>query len=424
MESLKGKKLLLMGGPSLTCDVVRKAHEMGVEVYVTDWYENSPAKKIADKSFMVSTADVDAVVDLARKEKVDGVYTQFTDSTLPYCAQVCEKLGFPFFLTLEQERTISCKNRSKHLCMQYDIPVSKEYEISSIEQADEMNFEWPVLTKPVDNSGQRGITICNNIEELKAGYEIAMENSETKTVVVEEYMKGDYIVLCFTIQNGELYLSTMADKPVIDEEHSNGMIRLPKGYIMPSKYIDLFYQKRFKNFEAMIKGLGIKNGNLGVECVVRNDDFYVFEMQFRMGGMRHQDFLLAETGIDTIAMHIRYALTGKFEGWDLSTLNTPYFKKVYCSLNILLNEGTISRISGVEEVKSLDGVISFLPMHQLGDKVELSGTVFQIFAKASLITQSKDELLNLIKQIMEIIVVEDQNGNDMKLESITVTDLK
>ncbi len=423
MESLAGKKLLLMGGSALTCDVVRKAHEMGVEVYVTDWYEDSPAKKIADKSFMVSTADVDAVVELAKREKVDGVYTQFTDSTLPYCAQVCEKLNFHFFLTLEQERKISCKDQSKHLCMEYGIPVSEEYHVDSIDDVKEEDMQWPVLTKPVDNSGQRGITICNNLEELKVGYQVALDSSETRTVVVEEYMKGDYIVLCFTIQDGELYLSTMADKPVIDEAHSGGKIRLPKGYIMPSKYLDLFYEKRFKNFEAMVKGLGIKNGNMGVECVVRNDDFYVFEMQFRMGGMRHQDFLLAETGIDTIAMHIRYALTGKFEGWDLAKLNTPYFQKVYCSLNVLLNEGTITKIGGIEEVEKLDGVISVLPMHNLGDHIEISGTVFQIFTKISIITDSKEKLLQLIDKIMKLLVVEDENGRDMKLETITAEDL-
>jgi biotin carboxylase len=423
MESLKGKKLLIMGGSSLTCDVVRKAQAMGVKVYVTDWYENSPAKKIADKSFMVSTADVDAIVNLAKKEQVDGIYTQFTDSTLPFCAQACEKMGFPFFLTTSQERIISCKDRSKKLCMEYDIPVSKEYKIDSVENIDKYSFEWPVLTKPVDNSGQRGITICNSIDELKEGYEIARRNSETNTVIIEEYMKGEYAVLCFTIQNGKLFLSAMADKPVVNEEYSGGRVRLPKGYIMPSKYLGLFLEKRFKNFEKMVQGLGIENGNLGVECVIRDNDFYVFEMQYRMGGMRHQDFLLEETGIDTIAMHIRYALTGRFEGWNLSLLNTPYFKNIYCSLNILLNKGVISRIEGLEKVQALGGVISILPMHKIGDKVELNGTVFQIFAKVSIVKKSKRDLLDLVEKIMEIVVVEDEEGRNMKLETIESKDV-
>jgi len=280
---------------------------------------------------------------------------------------------------------------------------------------DMEKIEWPVLTKPVDNSGQRGITICNNPEELKKGYLYAKENSKSGKVVVEEYMKGEYIVLNFTLQDGKLFLSNMADKPVIDEKYSNGMIRLPKGYIMPSKYVDLFYEKRFKNFEALAQGIGLKNGNWSVECVVRNNDFYVFEMQFRLGGMRHYNFVQKENGIDLLAMHIRYALTGKFEGWNLSECDTPYYKKTYCSLNLLLKDGIITSVEGLEILQEIPEVVSSLPMHSIGDKVELSGTVFQIFMKVSLVADSYEALMQVLEKIQNGIRVYDEKGENMML---------
>lgn len=88
MVNLSGKRLLVLGGSRISCQIVRKAQEMGIYVMVTDWYpvEKSPAKQIADKAFTVSTADVDAIVKLIRDEKVDGVITGFTDSVLPYYA--------------------------------------------------------------------------------------------------------------------------------------------------------------------------------------------------------------------------------------------------------------------------------------------------------------------------------------------------
>ncbi len=418
MQDLKGKKLLILGGPYLVCDVVEKAKEMGVHTIVTDWYEPdvSVAKKAADEYRMVSTADVDALVELVKKENIDGVYTQYTDSTLPYCQQVCEKLGYPFFIDGEQENLISNKGRSKKLCQEYGVPVSKEFHMTEEFLDEDMDkIEWPVLTKPVDNSGQRGITICNNPEELKKGYLYAKENSNSGKVVVEEYMKGEYIVLNFTLQDGKLFLSNMADKPVIDEKYSNGMIRLPKGYIMPSKYVKLFYEKRFKNFEALAQGIGLKNGNWSVECVVRNDDFYVFEMQFRLGGMRHYNFVQKENGIDLLAMHIRYALTGKFEGWNLSECDTPYYKKTYCSLNLLLKDGIITSVEGLEILQEIPEVVSSLPMHSIGDKVELSGTVFQIFMKVSLVADSYDALMQVLEKIQNNIRVYDENGENMML---------
>lgn len=419
MEDLRGKKLLLLGGPSLMVDVIKKAREMGVHTIVTDWYEPevSVAKKEADEYRMVSSSDVDALVQLVKDEHIDGVYTQYTDSALPYCQQVCERAGLHFFIDGAQEHMISNKELSKHLCMQYGIPVSKEYHMTEeFLEEDVTAIEWPVLTKPTDNSGQRGITICNNLEELKVGYAYAKENSKEGGVVVEEYMKGDYLVLNFTLQDGNLYLSGMADKPVIDEKYSNGLIRLPKGYIMPSKYLDLFYEKRFKNFEALAKGIGLKNGNWSVECVCRNNDFYVFEMQFRLGGMRHYTFVQAENGIDTLEMHIRFALTGKFKGYDLSKLDTPYYKKTYCSLNMLLKDGIITKVEGLEILDKLPEVKSYLPMHQIGDKVELSGTVFQIFMKASIVAESYDDLKRVLESIQNTIKVFDENGNNMMLK--------
>ena len=421
MEDLKGKKLLLLGGPSLMCDVIKKAREMGVHTIVTDWYEPdvSVAKKEADEYRMVSSSDVDALVQLVKDEHIDGVYTQYTDSALPYCQQVCERTGLYFFLNAEQEHRISNKAESKKLCMEYGIPVSKEYHMTEEFLPEDMDaIDWPVLTKPTDNSGQRGITICHNPEELKAGYAYAKENSKEGGVVVEEYMMGEYIVLNFTLQDGKLFLSGMADKPVIDEKYSNGLIRLPRGYIMPSRYLDLFYEKRFKNFEALAKGIGLHDGNWSVECVMRNEDFYVFEMQFRLGGMRHYTFVQAENNIDTLEMHIRYALTGKFEGYDLSKLDTPYYKHTYCSLNMLLKDGIITRVEGLEILDKLSEVKSYLPMHQLGDKVELSGTVFQIFMKASIEAQSHDDLMRVLREIEDGIRVYDEHGKNMLL-SIT-----
>ena len=421
MNDLKGKKLLILGGPSLMCDVVNKARDMGVHTIVTDWYEPeiSVAKKIADEYRMVSSSDVEALVELVKNENIDGVYTQYTDSTLPYCQQVCEKVGLPFFIDDIQEKLISNKENSKNLCIKYGIPVSEEYYVSEDFSPEEIEkIKWPVLTKPTDNSGQRGITICNNLEELKKGYAYAKENSKEGKVVVEEYMQGDYVVLNFTLQDGNLYLSGMADKPVIDEKYANGLIRLPKGYIMPSKYLDLFYKKRFKNFEALAKGIGLKDGNWSIECVVRNDDLYVFEMQFRLGGMRHYTFVQEENGIDTLEMHIRYALTGKFEGYDLSKLDTPYYKRTYCSLNILLKDGIITKVEGLEILDNLPEVKSKLPMHQLGDKVELSGTVFQIFMKASLVAESYEKLKCVLEKIQNTIKVYDENGNNMVLKIV------
>jgi len=100
MSNIIGKRLLILGSSRLSCEIVRKARKMGVDVIVTDWYpiEKAPAKQIANKSYDVSTTDIDAIVKLIYDEGIDGVLTGFTDSALPHYAQICSRLNLPLHL--------------------------------------------------------------------------------------------------------------------------------------------------------------------------------------------------------------------------------------------------------------------------------------------------------------------------------------
>ena len=125
MTSIKGKKLLILGGTALACGTVEKAKQMGVFTIVTDDREDSPAKKVSDASFMVSATDVEALVDLCKEQEVDGVLTTYHDRLLPYAQEVSDRLGLPYLATAEQLEMIRNKKKSKNLCIEYGIPVPR-----------------------------------------------------------------------------------------------------------------------------------------------------------------------------------------------------------------------------------------------------------------------------------------------------------
>lgn len=414
MESLQGKKLLILGGPALMTDVVVKAKELGVYTIVTDWYEldNSPAKKFADEYWMESVADVTRLAKLIKEHHIDGVFTNYTDSYLPFYVQLCERVGLPCLANMYQIETISNKDLSKQLCIEHGISVSKRYEITSIEDIETMDISYPVLTKPVDNSGQRGIFICLNKEELKKKYFESLEFSESKNVMIEEYVQGDYTVMFYTIQNGHVSLSTMSDKPVYGN-FENNLPKLPMGYFLPSKYVDLCQQIMLHKVQSFVDTLGLKNGVIGIEGVVKDNDIFVFEMQFRLGGMRHHNFVLKENGMDLLAMLIRFSLTGKFEGWNTSECDNALFKNAYCSLNVLIEPGKVVKVCGLEEAKSLPQVTNFTQMMFVGDEVKLAGTVQQIFCKFSLVESSYELLVRVILQILNTIKIYDSTGKNL-----------
>lgn len=121
--NLKGKKLLLMSGSKDACEIVKIAHCMGIVVYATDWYKDSPVKRIADKSFMVSTADVDAIVDLCKQEGIDSIFSGYTDSVLPYCQEACERLGLPFWGDRTNIEMCIDKKLFKNACERAGLPI-------------------------------------------------------------------------------------------------------------------------------------------------------------------------------------------------------------------------------------------------------------------------------------------------------------
>ena len=126
--NLAGKRLLILGGSRISCEIVKHAKNMGIITGVTDYYpiEKTPAKQMADEAYFVSTSDVDAIVKLVKENKFDGVFTGFTDSVLPYYAEICKRLEFPCYGTKEQFELFIDKQKYKAKLREYDIPTIPE----------------------------------------------------------------------------------------------------------------------------------------------------------------------------------------------------------------------------------------------------------------------------------------------------------
>ena len=133
MEELKGKKVLVMGGTRISCQIIEKAKELGCYVIVADYnsYEDSPGKQIADKYFDVNILDVDSVVNLISRENIKGVLVGFSDMLLPYYAEICDKANLPCYGTKQQFKLFTQKSLYKELCRKFNVPTVKEYHIDT-----------------------------------------------------------------------------------------------------------------------------------------------------------------------------------------------------------------------------------------------------------------------------------------------------
>ena len=265
---LKGKKLLILGGVILSCEIIKQAKKQGITVYVTDYLEDSPGKKIADKSFMVSTTDVEAVLELIKEEKIDGVLTGFVDSLLPYYTEICNKACIHCYATKEQINVTTNKLNFKDLCRSHDVPVVEEYKIDYPFTLEEIkHFNYPVLIKPIDNSGARGIFICKSPEELLTNYKNSLEFSHSKKVLIERYMNAKEATIFYIMQDGEILLSSMADRHT--KYVQSGVIPLPVAYTFPSKHLKRYQETLNNRVIEMFKSIGIKNGMIFIQTFVK-----------------------------------------------------------------------------------------------------------------------------------------------------------
>lgn len=410
--NLSNKTLLVLGGTMLSCEIIRQAKKQGARVYVTDYLKSSPGKKIADKSFMVSTIDVVAVVELIEQEKIDGVLTGFIDMLLPYLFDICQKAGIPCYISSKEQIYVTTeKNQFKALCKRFGVPVVDEYEVQApftVQNTSDIKF--PVLIKPVDNSGAKGIYICNTLEELQENYPKSLTFSKNKHVLIERYITAREATIFYLVQDGEITLSSMADRHM--RRFKEGIIPLPIAYTFPSKYLQQYQNKLNDKVISMFKSIGIENGMIFIQTFVGEEGFIIYEMGYRITGSLEYKIIEAVNDVNPLQCMVNYALTGKMSDERLSNKLNPNHTKLGANVTILIRPGLISKIKGVDNVNNNPKVLDLILSYNEGDKLPLEslGTLSQVVARAFIIADSKEELLKVINYIENEIDVLDENG--------------
>lgn len=410
MQDLRDKRLLIMGGVKCAENIINAARKMGVYTIVTDYLEDSPAKKLADESHMVSTTDVDAVVKLAKELKVDGVFTSYIDSMMTYCQQVCEKLGFAFYATQEQIQITNEKRNFKQYCQRCGVPTVEEYSLDKINDEDS-TVEYPLIVKPVDSSGGKGISVCYNKQEFVAAYEKALSFSASKQILIERYMTGDEVVIYYTMQDGYVSLSGMCDRYTNKEQ--DDVAQLPTSYIFPSRYLVDYQLNEDQKVRDMLRDLGLQNGVIFLQGFMENGECHFYEAGFRFAGAQEYKVISSVNGINTMDMMVTHALTGKMSGWDVSKHDNPNFKEYACKLSPLVRTGTISKIVGLDKIAEFPEVTDVASIYEDGDTIEGRGTLNQVSSRIFLKADTMADLALVIDRVYDTLKVLDENSENM-----------
>ena len=185
------KKLMLLGGIRYLLPVIKAAHEQGYYVITADYLPDNIAHKYSDEYVNVSIIDKEAVLRVAREKKIDGIMSFGVDPGVVSASYVQNQMGLPSFGPFESVEILQNKDKFRTFLTAngFNVPLAKGFDSVDAAMQESYWFPWPVIVKPTDAAGSKGVTRVDKKDDLKTALEYAMEHSISGHIIVEEFIE-------------------------------------------------------------------------------------------------------------------------------------------------------------------------------------------------------------------------------------------
>lgn len=310
------KKLMILGGARYALPVIKAAHELGLYVITCDYLPDNIAHKYSDEYCNVSIIDKDAVLEAAKKLEINGIVSFACDPGVVTAAYVAEKMGLPSCGSYKSVSILQNKGKFRKFLAEhgFNVPVAKGY--TSIKKAvkDIELFNWPVIVKPTDSAGSKGVTRVDDPKELKKGIEYALSFSHCDEFIIEDFItqKGFSSDTDSFSVDGELkFVSFNSQRFDADAENPY----TPAAYSWPSSMSDEHQEELKNEIQRLLHLLNMGTSIYNVETREGTDGkAYIMEVSPRGGGNRLAECLHYATGVDLVKNTVRAAVGLPVEG--------------------------------------------------------------------------------------------------------------
>lgn len=299
----------MLGGAITQISAIKKAREMGCYVIICDNDDNSPGKQYAHEFFNISTTEKEAVLKLAQSLQIDGIVCYAADSGAPTVAYVAEKLSLPSH-PYKSIEILTNKDLFRKFQEENNFNVPKAEGFYSFEEAKAQfnHYKTPLMIKPVDSSGSRGVSKIDSIEQLEENVELALSFSKSKRFIMEEYIEnygphiggdgfsveGKLVFRCFSNE----YFSTDRLNPFVS-------IIATWPYLMPKHIQDKIHNEIQRVLDLLDMKTGAYNFDIRID---QDENVYLIEIAPRNGGDWNPEAIQYATGIDLIEYTIKGAI--------------------------------------------------------------------------------------------------------------------
>jgi formate-dependent phosphoribosylglycinamide formyltransferase (GAR transformylase) len=407
MEYLKGKRLLLLGSNLWKDSLKQYAQANGVYTIFAGLYPG-PLDEIANEYHRIDSTDPSVMIPFIKEHNIDGIFMGGSELIISKACDYINLLGYPCYCTKEQWDILQNKKLFKEVCRKYKVPTVPEYSIND----GLLSNDFPVIVKPIDSCGSRGISICHDERQYLEAKQKALGASPSSSIIIEKYVDngGLTLVVSYIAIDGNYYLDSIGDRYVL----TGGLITAASFF--PSTYLNNWLKTIDSRAKEMLKGLGIKNGVVSFQALPDGDSLYVYECCFRLTGGMTYKMTEAICGHSSFKMLLKHTLTGIMgDKDDISLIDASFKGQKGISLTIPLRTGTIGKIEGADDILSHKQVIDFTQYYKIGEAVspQSVNTLDQLFARIMAVGESKEELLDTLYAIRQRLRIVDTEGNNM-----------
>jgi biotin carboxylase len=335
------KRLLVLGAGPAQLGVLRAARERGLFVIAVDRDPSAPGFEYADRRAVVSTEDEPAIGMLAAAEEPNGVIAPGIDWPVAIAARVAARLGLRHPLSPETASVAVSKQRQRERLGEHSVP-QPGWRIVT-EAPEDMGV--PLVVKPPDRQGQKGLTLVREPESLPQAVERAVSAARTNVALVEELVEGPEVTVNAFSTGGHFHPLTVTDRLTATDESAFGVAL---AHVWPS---DHETEGAVAVARAAAAALGIENGPTYTQVVLGPDGPRVMELAARVGGGHDAELCKAALGVDLNGLAIAAAL-----GEPVESPN-PNPEGGACVRFLVAPPGTLESSGGVEEARALDGVV-------------------------------------------------------------------
>ena len=270
------KSVLIFGVGPLQESIIARAKKMGLYTVGIDPCEDATCRDCVDAFEVVPGQDYEGHCAVIEKYGIDAIVTAATDKPLVMMARLAEKYGFPFY-SVETAQWSTDKFQMKERFELGGVPHAQGRLISKVEEAEGLVF--PVIVKPRDNSGSRGVKLCRDKNELQISIDEALENSKLDTVLVEEFIEGPEYSIESLHHDGKSEVIQFTEKKTTEFPYN-----VELGHIQPANINDENKQKIREIIAKIGKALNFENCPSHTELKINDRGIFVIETSPRLGG--------------------------------------------------------------------------------------------------------------------------------------------